>query len=162
MGIAATADQFTYDGPLRDPIDAGPIKLDAITFNGVINGLPSKWPKNLEAAMRSWANNKGTVNIRQLDISKKPVLAKTKGEISSDPKGLLHGTVRATVFNLNHVIDQLANLGRLSENDAKVSKGLFKILSGDKPDGEIVTDLRLKKGKVYFGPFKLLKLKPIF
>ncbi|MEM8688893.1 MAG: DUF2125 domain-containing protein, partial [Pseudomonadota bacterium] len=73
-----------------------------------------------------------------------------------------NGKVKTAVLNLDKAIDKMVSAGRLSENDARISKGLFKMLSGNNPNGEVVTDFRIKNGKLYFGPFRLLKLAPLF
>ncbi len=161
IGIAATAEAFKFDGTVRDPIDSGPIKLDAMAFNGTFEGLPVKWPKGFKQILRAWAANNGSVRIRQLDVRKEKVEAQTSGKITSDKLGILNGKIKAKVFNLDHVLDQLADKGTLSANDAKVAKGMFKILSGNSPNGEIKTDFLLKNSKLYFGPFKLLKFDPL-
>ena len=161
-GIAATLETLTFDGPVRDPIDAGPIKFDRLSFDGILSGLPGKPAPTLTDLLRRLAGNKANLQIRRLDAVRAPVVLQTSGDVSLDTEGLLNGKVNASVQRLDHVIDRLAEVGRLSKNDAKVSKGLFKIMSEDRPNGEIVSDFTLKKSKLYFGPFKLIKLPPLF
>ncbi|MEM7425214.1 MAG: DUF2125 domain-containing protein [Pseudomonadota bacterium] len=162
LGIAATIEALEYDGPVRDPVNAGPITFNKLTFDGAVEGLPRHTPGNMQTLLRRWVDNGGRLQVRSLNAEKTPVVAQASGTVTVDKEGRLNGKINATVQRLDHIIDELAELGRLSENDARVSKGLFKIMSGDRPKGEIVSDLRLKKGKLYFGPFKLMKIPPLF
>ncbi len=160
--VAATADTINYDGPLRDPADGGPIKLDTLTFSGIAERLPMPLAANLQKTLRVWAANEGRLKIDQLEVKQKEISARSNGFVTVSQEGQLSGKVKTAVLNLDKAIDKMVTAGRLTANDAKISKGLFKMLSGNKPNGEIVTDFRIKDGKLYFGPFKLLKLAPIF
>lgn len=160
--VAATADTLNYDGPLRDPADGGPIKLDAVTFNGIAERLPLPLAANLQKTLRVWAANEGRLTINQLEIKQDAISARSNGFVTASQEGRLSGKVKTAVLNLDKAIDKMVTAGRLSENDARISKGLFKMLSGNKKNGEVITDFRIKEGKLYFGPFKLLKLAPLF
>lgn len=160
--VAATADTLNYDGPMRDPADGGPIKLDALTFNGIAERLPMPLAANLQKTLREWAANEGRLQINQLEIKQETITARSNGFVTASLEGQLSGKVKTAVLNLDKAIDKMVIAGRLTENDAKISKGLFKMLSGNNENGEVVTDFRIKDGKLYFGPFKLLKLAPLF
>ncbi|MCP5081603.1 MAG: DUF2125 domain-containing protein [Alphaproteobacteria bacterium] len=160
--VAATADTLHYDGPLRDPADGGPIKLDAINFNGIAERLPMPLAANLQKTLRIWAANEGRLKINQLEVKQEAITARSSGFVTASQEGQLSGKVKTAVLNLDNAIDKMVTAGRLTANDAKISKGLFKMLSGNNPNGEVITDFRIKNGKLYFGPFKLLKLAPIF
>lgn len=160
--VAATIEALDYDGPVRDPVDGGPIKFDKVLFDGSLSGLPTKRSPTLTDLLRKLADNDANLQIRQFSAVKGPVVLQTNGDISLDKAGLLNGKVNARVERLDHVIDRMEEAGRLSKNDARVSKGLFKIMSEDKPNGEIVSDFTLKESKLYFGPFRLMKLRPLF
>ncbi len=160
--VAATADALTYDGPLRDPADGGPIKLDAVTFSGIAERLPLPLAANLRQTLRQWATNEGRLTINQLELKQDKITARSNGFVTASQAGQLSGKVKTAVLNLDTAIDKMVEAGKLTKNDARISKGLFKMLSGNKPDGEVVTDFRIKDGKLYFGPFKLMKLSPIF
>ncbi|NNF76749.1 MAG: DUF2125 domain-containing protein [Rhizobiales bacterium] len=160
--VAATADTLHYDGPLRDPADGGPIKLDALSFNGIAERLPMPLAANLQKTLRIWVANEGRLKINQLEIKQQAITARSNGFVTASQEGQLSGKVKTSVLNLDKAIDKMVTAGRLTANDAKISKGLFKMLSGNNPNGEVITDFRIKNGKLYFGPFKLLKLAPIF
>lgn len=160
--VAATAEALEYDGPLRDPADGGPIKLDTLTFNGIAERLPLPLAANLQKTLRIWAANEGRLKINQLELKQEALTARSNGFVTASQEGQLSGKVKTAVLNLDKTIDKMVTAGRLSANDARVSKGLFKILSGNSPNGEVVTDFRIKNGKLYFGPFRLLKLAPLF
>ncbi len=161
-GLAATADALHYDGPLRDPADGGPIKLDAVTFSGIAERLPLPLAANLQKTLRAWAANEGRLKINQLELKQEAITARSNGFVTASQKGELSGKVKTAVLNLDKAIDKMVSAGKLSENDARISKGLFKMLSGNNPNGEVITDFRIKNGKLYFGPFRLLKLAPLF
>ncbi len=160
--LAATADALHYDGPLRDPADGGPIKLDALTFSGIAERLPLPLAANLQQTLRAWAANEGRLKINQLELKQATITARSNGFVTASQEGKLNGKVKTAVLNLDKAIDKMVSAGKLSENDARISKGLFKMLSGNNPNGEVITDFRIKNGKLYFGPFRLLKLAPLF
>ncbi len=162
LGIAATLEAVSFDGAVRDPINGGPVALDKVTFNGSLSGLPDRPSGTLQTLLRTLAANQGNLRIHRLNAEKAPVIAETSGDVAVDPDGRLQGKIKAKVQRLDHVIDQMEKTGQLTKNDAKVSRGIIKIMAGDNPNGEIVSDFRLKKGKLYFGPFKLLKVPPLF
>lgn len=160
--LAATADALNYDGPLRDPADGGPIKVDTLTFSGIAERLPLPLAANLQKTLRAWAANEGRLQINQLELKQETITARSNGFVTASQEGQLSGKVKTAVLNLDKAIDKMVTAGRMSANDARISKGLFKMLSGNNPNGEVVTDFRIKNGKLYFGPFKLLTLAPLF
>lgn len=160
--IAAIADKFSYDGPVRDPIDGGPITFGSFVFSAKLDEMPFPWPARLNETARVWATNTGKLQIHQLDLTRAPIRASMSGELVADAQGKLNGELAGKIVNLDKMLDRLAASGKLSRGEASLAKNMFRMLSGNKDNAAVSTSLAVKQSKIYLGPFKVGKFAPLF
>jgi len=160
--FAATAKDIAYDGPVRDPIDDGPIIFDTFAIAGEVGRFAFPWPKRLDETLKSWAENDGELRITQFDVTRAPVRASMKGSLKSDSKGRLNGKLSTKIINLDKFLDRMASVGKLTKGQAGMAKSVFRLLSGNKDNAAVSTELVLKDSNIYFGPFRVGQLAPLF
>jgi hypothetical protein len=160
--LAAVAHEFSYDGPVRDPIDGGPVTFGSFAFSGKLGGMPFPWPARLDETAQIWAENSGNLDINQLDLTRAPIRASMSGSLAADKNGKLSGKLAAKIVNLDKMLDRLAAAGKLSRGEASIAKNMFRMLSGSKDNAAISTNLVVNKSKIYLGPFKVGKIAPLF
>jgi hypothetical protein len=83
------------------------------------------------------------------------------GEIAIDREGYLTGRIPTHINHVDLLFDIVKRLVHLSDEDAQAAKTIIGLLQqGNAGDTEL--DLIAKDHKLYWGPFKLTKLTPLF
>ncbi len=160
--FAGLNEDFSYDGPQRDPIDKGPISFNSFVFNTRVDKVPYPWPDKLGDTISQWAQNNGTLEITQLDLTRSPVRASMSGNLQATRAGLLDGKLKGKIVNLDKFLDRLVSVGTLSKGEASIAKNMFRLLSGNNDNAAVSTELSVKDSKIYLGPFKIGRFAPLF
>ncbi|MGI9373107.1 MAG: DUF2125 domain-containing protein, partial [Hyphomicrobiales bacterium] len=160
--FAGMNEDFSYNGPQRDPIDKGPITFNSFVFNARADNVPYPWPDRLGDTISLWAQNNGTLDISKLDLTRAPVRASMSGNLQASSAGLLDGKLKGKIVNLDKFLDRLVSVGTLSKGEASIAKNMFRLLSGNKDNAAVSTELSVKDSKIYLGPFKIGRFNPLF
>lgn len=153
------------DGATSPYFDAVAIGSGAVTAELQLraSGLEDLRPGPLDQRLRRFAEAGGRARVDLLKISRGEVAAEAKGEAELDTQGRANGKFDVTARGIDEVIRSFAG-----EGDGGMSSlfGAGAKMMG-KPaelDGRTATTYRVKldKGRVVLGPFKLTRLPPAF
>ncbi len=133
------------DAKMRMKISNAPYQL---------TGRPLDW-------LRIWKANEGEAVITELNATSGAVRIKGSGKFNLDDLGRAQGVLNTKMTGLDSVIKELVTSGRIREKDAELGLAAINLL-GNAGGGAVKVALRAQKGNVYFGPFKIAILKPLF
>jgi len=119
-----------------------------------LTGKPLDW-------LKAWKANDGEAQITEFNATSGALKLKGKGQFNLDYRGRAQGVLKTKIIGLDVVVNELVASGKIREKDAELGLVAINLLGNAGADGVKIA-LRAKKGKVYFGPFKIAKLKPLF
>ncbi|WP_170984221.1 DUF2125 domain-containing protein [Rhodoligotrophos defluvii] len=163
LEIAGTAEDISLAGPAVTYATGIPIALDAMTLRAEMDGAFTA-AVDPSTALRAFVASGGKVRITQLNGRQGKVTIDATGELTFDSDGQANGELDSTVVNLKSILDQLREAGRLGELEAAFSLNMLSMLEGATSgrEGSLRVKVVIKDGNVYFGPFKILELPPLF
>jgi hypothetical protein len=134
--IIAAAERLTGDAPfLRDH------SLDALSLEGVLSTDPP------------------LLNIDRLELQAQEIGVHGSGRLALDEQQRLAGRLKLSVDRLDLLLAEITRAGLLSEKET-ASASLLALL-GSK-NRRVTIELKLDRGRVYLGPFKLGELPPLW
>lgn len=110
--------------------------------------------------LKIWRDKKGQIDITELSARSNPVELKGTGNVTLDATSRPKGVVNMQVSGLDELVKSLVVAGKIREQEASLGLAAIKLLGGNSNKGVKIA-LRATKGKVYFGPFLVAKLKPL-
>lgn len=119
-----------------------------------LSGKPLDW-------LKLWKANAGEAKIIEASATSGELKIKGSGQFNLDDLGRVQGVLNNRMTGLDDLIKQLVASGKIREQDANFGLTAIKLLS-NAGGGSVKIALRAKKGNVYFGPFKIAILKPLF
>ncbi|QPC42291.1 DUF2125 domain-containing protein [Kaustia mangrovi] len=157
-GSAVRAEGRGLVSALGEPLD-----LDRFELRARADRVP--YPiDNPDVALRGFAADGGTLTVDRLLAKSGPVSFVARGTLALDKRGRATGDLTAEVVNMKGLLSKFERAGKIGRTEAQLAAGLLSFLegatTGDK--GAISVDMRVKKGKIYFGPFKVAEIPPLF
>ncbi len=119
-----------------------------------LRGKPLDW-------LKAWKANNGQAKITELAASSGAVKMKGTGNFDLDNLGRAQGILKAQMTGLDSLVKNLVSAGRIREKDADLGLAAINLL-GNAGGGSVKVAIKAQKGNVYFGPFKIAILKPLF
>jgi len=119
-----------------------------------LTGKPLDW-------LRAWKANDGAAQVTDFNATSGALKLKGKGQFKLDDQGRVQGVLKTKMIGLDSVINDLVASGKIREKDAELGLVAINLLGNAGADGVKIA-LRAKKGKAYFGPFKIANLEPLF
>ncbi len=163
LEIAGDAEDISLAGPAITDATGIPIELDVWSLRAQANGsfVPTTDPST---ALKAFALGGGEVNITRLHGQRGDVTLEATGRLTFDEKGRANGELQSDVVNLKAIFKQLQEAGRLGEMEAAFSFNMLSLLEGATSgrEGALRVKIAVAKGKIYFGPFEIAKLPPLF
>lgn len=163
LEIAADAEDMSLAGPAVTYATGIPIELDSLSVRAETDGgfTSSTDPSS---ALRAFVASGGKVRIMRLAGKQGEVAIEATGEMTFDEQGRANGELVSEVTNLKSIFDQLHTAGRLGELEAAFSLNMLNMLEGATSGrkGTLRVKIVMSNGNVYFGPFKILELPPLF
>jgi hypothetical protein len=134
--IIAAAESLTGDAPfLRDH------PLDALSLQGVLSTDPP------------------ALAIERIELRAQEISVHGSGNVALDEKHRLAGRVKLSVTRLDLLLTEITRSGLLSERET-AGASLVALL-GSK-NRRVTVELKLDRGRVYLGPFKIGELPPLW
>ena len=115
-------------------------------------------PLNL---LKQWQARAGDITITELAINSGPVKLKGKGNGKLDATGRAEGVLNMQIAGLDALVKNLVATGNIREQDATMGLAAIQLLGGNSNNGVKIA-LRATKGKLFFGPFQVARLIPLF
>lgn len=126
-----------------------------------VSNAPYQLTGNLLDWLKIWKANKGEAVITQMNATSGSVKLEGAGHFNLDNLGRAQGVLNTRMTGLDSLINELVASGRIREKDANLGLAAINLL-GNAGAGGVKVALRAQKGNVYFGPFKVAILKPLF
>src|SRR5205823_1231084 len=135
--------------------DGSALPLDSLEIEATL-------PKDavVENVARYLAKERKEIAITAVAARQGELAVRGSGTVGVDIEGYLTGRIATHINRINLLLALVKRLVHLSDNDAAAAKTLIGLLQ--KGDGDTVLDLIAKDHKLYWGPFKLTKLEPLF
>jgi hypothetical protein len=139
--IAINGQDLTLHGTVN-----GPVKLDAASFVAKTD-LPG-------SGMRA--------EILSAEVARNGVVVKGKGWLGLDSERRLAGTIATETNDIDGLLGEANRYRPLSEADRTALKTLLGLINGSATDKQAKADFIAKDGELYWGPFKLADLPPLY
>ncbi len=136
-------------------------RLDDVAMRIKLSDAPYKFSGKPLDWLKAWEANNGEAQITEFNATSGALKLKSKGQFNLDYRGRVQGVLKTKMIGLDVVINGLVASGKIREKDAELGMIAINLLGNAGADGVKIA-LRAKKGKVYFGPFKIAKLTPLF
>ena len=151
--IAINARDLTVYGTIQ-----GPLRLDATSFD-------VEAPHSLFAQSKPLLNASVTgtrAEILSAEIVRNGVVVKGKGWLGIDKERRLVGKVATETNDIDGLLDEANRYHPLSEPDRTALKTLLGLIDNSATDKQAKADFIAKDGELYWGPFKLADLPPLY
>jgi len=124
----------------------GPVKLDAASLMARID-VPTPGPR---------------ADIAAAEIARNGVVVAGKGWLGLDDKHRLAGALATETNDIDGLLDEASRYHPLSEADRAAFKTLLGLIDASATDKRAKADFLAKNGELYWGPFKLADLPPLY
>jgi hypothetical protein len=151
--IAINARDLTVYG-----MPQGPLRLDAASFD-------AEAPRSLLANSQPLLNASVTgarVEILSAEIARNAVSVKGKGWLGFDEDRRLAGTIATETNDIDGLLEEANRYHPLSQPDRTALKTLLGLIDNSATDRQAKADFIAKDGELYWGPFKLADLPPLY
>lgn len=114
--------------------------------------------------IRQWRDAGGVAQLKAMEIDWGPLKLKAAGTLALDAQDRLIGSLIAQLLGYEGLIAGLQEAGQLSTDEANAAStglGIIAMAAGAK-DGGLSLPMVLQDGKMFVGPLRIAKLKPLF
>ncbi len=151
--IAINARDLTVYGMVQ-----GPLRLDAASFD-------AEAPRSLFANSQPLLNASVTgtrLEILSAEIAREGVVVEGKGWLGLDQDRRLAGTIATATNDIDGLLEEANRYHQLSQPDRDALKTLLGLIDNSAADRQAKADFIAKDGELYWGPFKLADLPPLY
>lgn len=163
--VAAGLEGLVY-GPDRSTLfGAEPLRIETASLDANITALPYRGGQKFSQRAKAWQQGDGVLTVRRLGSVSNFLTGTGKGALRLDDKGLLNGKLEWRVSGFNDLMTRLLNAGLIEEKAATAADTILNVLGEPESEGDnpgIGLKTILKEGKLYFGPFRVSTIKPLF
>ncbi len=165
IDIAARLDEITSQPAALARIGEETLRIATLQFDAHLTEAPTSSFASFSDAARRWQQSDGRLTVNVLRFDSNIISTSSAGEIRIDEEGRLNGDLTTAVRGFDAFLARLRDAGIVGSEEAAAAETIMIVLAkavGDpeNPALEIRTDL--KKGRFYFGPFKITTLAPLF
>lgn len=136
----------------------GPVRLDAASFDLVAPGSLFRQSKWLQSAAVSGAR----AEILSAEIARNGVVVKGKGWLGLDPDGRPAGNIATETNDIDGLLDEASRYRPIPDADRIALKTVLGLIGGSASGTAAKADFIAKDGELYWGPFKLADLPPLY
>ncbi len=154
-------DLFLVGGSANIQSDKG-ARLDDFNIRMTLTNAPYQLPGKPLDWLKIWKANDGEARIAELSAVSGPVKIKGSGNFKLDDLGRAQGVLNTKMTGLDSFVEELVSGGRIRKQDAELGLAAINLLGNANGGGGVKIALRAQKGNVYFGPFQIAVLKPLF
>jgi len=164
--VAVITRNLSYGPDTRSPLlIKEALEVDEGTFSAHITAVPLETRPNFSTWARDWHDGGGRLTVHDLKVASNFFTGSSRGDLELDRKGRLNGTLEGSVSGFDDLLERLETADILKKKEAAVADTIMTLLGkSDKSDTAPGLKVKtiLKKGKLYFGPFKLTNIPPLF
>ncbi len=150
LELAATAEQLVVQNLDDSPMPISKAEFTAQTSASFLNrpfGVPSQ-AKPLD--------------IRSLKISQGQVDFSAQGSVFLDPQHRLAGKLSSETNNIDRLMELISPVLAIDKKDSATIKSLVSLTGSDPATKTTKADFIASEGALYWGPFKLAELAPLY
>jgi len=136
-------------------------RLDDVRMRVKLSDAPYQLTGKALDWLKAWKANDGEAQVTEFNATSGALKLKGKGQFKLDYLGRVQGVLKTKMIGLDVVVKELVANGKIREKDAELGLAAISLLGNAGADG-VKISLQARKGKVYFGPFKIANLKPLF
>jgi hypothetical protein len=152
LGELALAPKLADRLPFREPVD---LSLKASLFGWAPPGPPA-------AALASWRDEGGIVEIGQFDVLWGPLAMTGNGTVTLDERMRPLGAGTATIRGWDAALDRLVQTGLVQTRQASIARVVLGAMSKPTPSGaEVSVPWTAQDGRLSAGPVPVMTLGPV-
>ncbi len=161
QNVSVALRDLIYSGRLGTTMGLNNVRLES----GDLAATVTHWPAAAHSDLRAWQARGGMLEIKRLAAKIDGRETDAVGTVKLDDKGRLNGRLDAAVNDMAGIFRDLVAAGALKSDEAALAStaiGLLSQQTDENRPGWTVMPIILSKGRVYIGPFKFTRLKPLF
>lgn len=163
--VAADIAGYVYGPDTSRLFGTEPLRIETASLTANITSLPIAKGLTFSTRARQWRQQNGVLSVKDFTFTSNFLTGSGSGDINLDEEGRLNGVLEGTVSGFDAFLKRLETAGIIKENHAAIADTLMAVLgkpdqSADKASLKVRTTF--KKGKVYFGPFKVATVPPLY
>lgn len=159
--VSGAGNNLSFVGGIANIQSAKGTKIDDFLVRLNVTKAPyTLFGKPLDL-LKKWQARAGEVTIAELTVNNGPLKLKGKGKGTLDATGRAQGTLKMQIIGLDELVKNLVAAGNIREKDATIGLAAIQLLGGNSNNGVKIA-LRATKGNLYFGPFQIARLIPLF
>ena len=114
-----------------------------------------------ENVARFLSRKGGTIAVTNVSAQQGELVVRGSGTVGIDGEGYLTGQIATRISRVDLLFEIVKRFARISNGDAAAAKAIIGLLNKGN-SGNAALDLIAKDHKLYWGPFKLAELRPLF
>ncbi len=161
--IAVSVQNLVYGPDQSTLFGTEPLRIETASIDANITALPFKPGLIFTERARRWQQGGGELTVRSLDSTSNFLTGASSGSLRLDNLGRLNGKLEWRVTGFDDLMARLLNAGLIDKSAATVADTILTVLG--KPDENkpgLKLKTILKDGKLYFGPFKVSTIPPLY
>lgn len=163
--IALDMTDYVYGPDTSTLFRTEPLRVETASMAASMTAVPFAKGQTFSQRARTWHRGGGRVAVEKFNFTSNFLTGKSSGNLNLDAEGRLNGKLEGRVSGFDEFLARLETAGIIKKNQAAIADTLMSVLG--KPDQEnakpsIKITTTFKKGKLYFGPFKVAEIPPLF
>lgn len=159
--VGSFAKNLSFVGGVANIQSPAGTKFEELLIRMNLTNVPYRLRGKPLDLLRSWKASNGTATISELTINSGPVKLKGTGNGAIDNNAMVEGVINMQISGLDDLVKNLVVAGHVREQEATLGLAAIKLL-GSTGGGAVKIALRATKGNIYFGPFRVARLIPLF
>lgn len=115
-----------------------------------------------ENVARYLATTGKQVSIGNVSAEQGELMLTASGAVSIDNEGYPTGRISTRISRVDLLLKMIQPVAKLSDSDVATAKTVIGLLQKGSGSKEVLLDVIAKDRKLYFGPFKIARLQPLF
>ena len=139
-------------------------EIQLLRMQSRMRNVPVHMMKGRKISVEKWLRDGGSLAISDLILNWGPIDLTAKGELRMDSQGRPAGKLKASLGNLDALVEALVAadvVGRRTANLAFTGLQALSALQGEK-EGRVRIPIVLKDGVLFLGPLSIARLDPLF
>ena len=161
--IAMNISSLIYGPDKSTLFGTEPLRIENASIDANITALPFQPGLTFAERARLWQQGGGELTVRSLDSTSNFLTGASAGALRLDEMGRVNGKLEWRVTGFDDLMARLLNAGLIDKSAASVADTILTVLG--KPDENkpgLKLKTILKNGKLYFGPFKVSTIPPLY
>ncbi|SLN26377.1 DUF2125 domain-containing protein [Oceanibacterium hippocampi] len=144
------------------PLPFGPV-VQEVAVESLVTG-PLRADRSWRKSLLAWRDGGGRIEVGRFAAIWGDLDLQAEGTLTLDDERRPAGTLTTRIAGFNEAVDALVQTGTVRNKDANLIKIALALLAKPTVDGRptLTAPLSATDGRVYLGPAKLLKVRPLF